>query len=69
MIKMYKTNKDLDEIARETGLSVNGVVNAILDKTINNDTSGNVSAVFKAIKKLNDIKTIKKRRNPVGYIQ
>ena len=66
---MYKTNKDLDEIARETGLSVNGVVNAILDKTINNDTSGNVSAVFKAIKKLNDIKTIKKRRNPVGYIQ
>ena len=65
---MYRTNKELDEIARETGLSVNGVINAILDKTINNETSMNITKVFEAIEKLNRIKIIKKRRNPVGYI-
>lgn len=65
---MYQTNKELDEIARETGLSVNGVINAILDKTINNETSMNITKVFEAIEKLNRIKIIKKRRNPVGYI-
>ena len=65
---MYRTNKELDEIAQETGLSVNGVINAILDKTINNETSMNITKVFEAIEKLNRIKIIKKRRNPVGYI-
>ena len=49
---MYQKNKELDKIAQETGLTVNGVVNAIINKAIDKTNDIYTEQVFKAIRKL-----------------